>query len=133
MGRRSSRTRAIPPPSRRTNGACTTTAWCTFRSTTVEGYGNNASDHGLLVQNHEYTDDGLLFPDGNANWTPEKTLKSQNAHGVGVIEIKRDPPAAGEAARSRSGEWQVVRPSAYARRITGRTADEDGRAGRTVG
>src|SRR5262245_38139704 len=25
-----------------------------------------ASEHGLLVQNNEYTDDGLLFPDGNA-------------------------------------------------------------------
>ena len=50
---------------------------------------DNASEHGLLVQNNEYTDDGLLFPDGNANWTAEKTLKSQNAHGVSVIEIKK--------------------------------------------
>ena len=51
---------------------------------------DKASDHGLLVQNNEYSDDGLLFPDGNANWTPEKTRKSQNAHGVSVIEIKRE-------------------------------------------
>jgi uncharacterized protein len=48
------------------------------------------SGHGLLVQNNEYTDDGLLFPDGNANWTAEKTRKSQNAHGVSVIEIRKE-------------------------------------------
>ncbi len=84
------------------------------------GVGNNASDHGLLVQNHEYTDDGLLFPDGNANWTAEKTLKSQNAHGVGVIEIKRERRR-GRGGSVELGEWQVVRPSAYARRLTGRT------------
>jgi hypothetical protein len=50
---------------------------------------NGSSDHGLLVQNNEYTDDGLLFSDGNGNWTPEKTAKSQDAHGVSVIEIRR--------------------------------------------
>ena len=48
----------------------------------------DGSRHGLLVQNHEYTDDGLLFPDGVANWTAEKTSKSLNAHGVSVIEIR---------------------------------------------
>ena len=96
------------------------------------GHGNNASDHGLLVQNHEYTDDGLLFPDGNANWTAQKTLKSQNAHGVGVIEIKR--------TRRPWTRWQ-----GRGRRVAGRAAvclcaphhrpdpHEDGRAGCTVG
>jgi secreted PhoX family phosphatase len=69
-----------------------------------------SSKHGLLVQNHEYTDDGLLFPDGVANWTAEKTAKSLNAHGVSVIEVRR-----------RRGQWEVVRPSEYARRITGQT------------
>ncbi len=47
------------------------------------------SERGLLVQNHEYTDDVLLFPDGTANWDAEKTRKSQAAHGVGIIEISR--------------------------------------------
>jgi secreted PhoX family phosphatase len=70
----------------------------------------NGSKHGLLVQNHEYTDDVLLFPDGAANWTAEKTAKSQNANGVSVIEI-----------RQRRGQWEVVRPSRYARRITAQT------------
>lgn len=63
---------------------------------------------GLLVQNHEYSDDVLLFPDGTANWTADKTAKSLAAHGVSVIEL-----------RWRRGEWSVVRPSRYARRITG--------------
>jgi uncharacterized protein len=68
------------------------------------------SSHGLLVQNHEYTDDVLLFPDGTANWTAEKTKKSLAAHGVGIVEV-----------RKRRGQWEVVRPSFFARRITGYT------------
>ena len=70
----------------------------------------NGSAEGLLVQNSEYTDDGLLFTDGTANWTAEKTAKSQNAHGVNIIQV-----------RKRNGTWRVVRPSSYARRITAQT------------
>lgn len=69
--------------------------------------GSSSSTHGLLVTNHEYTDDGLLHPDGMKTWSAEKVRKSQAAHGVSVIEI-----------RSENGQWQVVRPSRYARRIT---------------
>jgi len=79
------------------------------------------SVRGLLVQNNEYTDDGLLFPDGVANWTPEKTEKSLNAHGVSIIEITKQ----GGRGQQR-GEWRVVRPSQYARRITGLTPIEIG-------
>ncbi len=70
------------------------------------------SSHGLIVQNHEYTDDVLLFNDGAApaTWSAEKTKKSQAAHGVGIIEV-----------RKRRGKWEVVRPSFFARRITGYT------------
>ena len=68
------------------------------------------SSHGLLVQNHEYTDDVLLFNDGTAGWNEEKTKKSQAAHGVGIIEV-----------RKRRGKWEVVRPSFFARRITAYT------------
>jgi uncharacterized protein len=68
------------------------------------------SSRGLLVQNHEYTDDVLLFTDGTANWTAEKTRKSLAAHGVGIVEVARE-----------GREWKVVRPSYYARRITGNT------------
>lgn len=73
-------------------------------------YGAESSGHGLLVINHEYTDDGLLHPDGFANWSAEKVRKAQNAHGCSVIEV-----------RQQGGQWNVVQPSKYARRVTGNT------------
>src|SRR5262245_51876135 len=72
----------------------------------------DGSRRGLLVENNEYTDDGLLFPDGVANWNEEKTNKSINAHGVSIIEIIKD---------FKERKWHVVRPSGYARRITAQT------------
>jgi secreted PhoX family phosphatase len=72
----------------------------------------NGSWHGLLVENNEYADEGLLFPDGVANWNEEKTNKSLNAHGVSIIEIKKN---------FKERKWRVVRPSKYARRITAQT------------
>jgi uncharacterized protein len=82
------------------------------------------SSRGLIVQNHEYTDDVLLFPDGTANWTEEKTSKSLNAHGVSVIEVAKDRDDGdcgfGIPTPEEAG-WKVVRPSRYARRITGQT------------
>jgi uncharacterized protein len=71
---------------------------------------NHSSTHGLLVTNHEYTDDGLLHTDGMANWSGEKVRKSQAAHGVSVIEIKQV-----------NGLWEMIRPSAFARRFTSYT------------
>jgi hypothetical protein len=68
------------------------------------------STRGLLAINHEYTDDGLLHADGLKTWSAEKVRKAQAAHGVSVIEVERA-----------GGEWRVVRPSRYARRITGYT------------
>jgi secreted PhoX family phosphatase len=92
------------------------------------------SRRGLLVQNHEYTDDGLLFTDGVANWSAEKTEKSLNAHGVSVIEVRKGRDFGrhddeeddrrrprGHPHHGRRPEWRVVRPSKYARRITGQT------------
>ncbi len=73
-------------------------------------YGSQNSGGGLLVMNHEYTDDGLLHTDGFANWSAEKVRKAQNAHGCSVIEV-----------RERGGRWNVVRPSPFARRITAST------------
>ncbi len=89
----------------------------------------NGSKHGLLVQNCEYSDDGLLFTDGTQNWDAEKTKKSQAAHGVAIIEIvklrgkRHDWDEYGKWCRwgAGGGEWRVVRPSKYARRITGYT------------
>lgn len=69
--------------------------------------GSNRADHGLLAMNHEYIDNGLLFPDGTANWDLNKARKGQNAMGVSVVEVRRS-----------GNGWEIVRPSAYARRIT---------------
>jgi uncharacterized protein len=67
---------------------------------------NNSSAHGVLAMNHEYTDDGLLHVGGFANMNADKVKKSQNAHGLSVIEVKLN-----------NGTWEMVRPSRYARRV----------------
>ena len=72
-----------------------------------------SSDHGLIAVNHEYTDDGLLHPDGFLPMTAAKVRKSQNAHGLSVYEVQR-----------RGAQWEMVRPSAYARRFTLQTPFE---------
>ena len=71
------------------------------------GAGAAGSRRGLLVMNHEYTDDGLLHTDGMKTWSAEKVQKAQAAHGVSVIEVEL-----------KDGRWQMVRPSRYARRFT---------------
>jgi hypothetical protein len=73
----------------------------------------DGSKRGLLVINHEYTDDGLLHPDGMATWNAEKVKKSMAAHGVSVIEVEDD-----------GKQWKIVQPSKYARRITAYTPME---------
>ena len=72
--------------------------------------GSRSSTRALLAINHEYTDDGMLHPDGMKTWTAAKVRKSQTAHGVSVIEVEKA-----------GATWRVVRPSAYARRITAQT------------
>lgn len=67
----------------------------------------DGSRRGLLAINHEYTDDGLLHVGGFKNMSTEKVLKSQNAHGLSVIEVEL-----------KNQQWQMVRPSRYARRLT---------------
>ena len=72
------------------------------------------SRRGLIAINHEYTDDGLLHVGGFNNMNAEKVLKSQNAHGLSVFEVAlKDGP--------NGANWQMVRPSKYARRITANT------------
>ena len=73
-------------------------------------YGSANATHGLLAINHEYHSDGLLFPDGSANWSDAKVAKAIAASGVSVIEVEQ-----------KNGGWRVVRPSKYARRITADT------------
>ncbi len=77
--------------------------------------GSDQSDHGLLVLNHEYVDAALLHPDGGYRHAPEsfsldKAHKEMAAHGVSVLEVRRDDTG-----------WQLVRPSRLARRITALT------------
>ena len=76
----------------------------------IQYYALDSSRRGLLALNQEYTDDGLLHPDGQTQWSEEKVRKAQAAHGITVIEVE----LVGE-------QWQMVRPSRFARRITATT------------
>lgn len=77
------------------------------------------SDHGLLVVNHEYTNDELMYPSFDDALSRKEIIRSlpehlvrasMQAHGGSVIEVKR------------TGEpWEVVSPSRFARRITAET------------
>ena len=82
------------------------------------------SDHGLLVVNHEYTNEELMFPGLGRQDTRDPRTKSEPfakmtkaiaevemmAHGGSVLEVKRT-----------NGKWSVVASSRYARRITAET------------
>ena len=76
------------------------------------------SDHGLLVVNHEYTNEELMFPTIGrqdrekkfANMTKELVAVEMMAHGGSVLEVRRV-----------GGKWTVVEGSKYARRITAET------------
>lgn len=73
--------------------------------------------HGLLVINHEYINPtlhtkGQTFedrPDGSRGRPEGEVRKEIAAHGLSVIEVKKDA----------SGQWQRVEASSYNRRITG--------------
>ncbi len=77
--------------------------------------GPKGSRRGLLVLNHEYTDERYLHTGTTtmppvSSWTLEMVRKSQNAHGVAIVEIERGG----------DGTWEVVR-SGLNRRITANT------------
>ena len=79
---------------------------------------NGNPNHGLLVVNHEYTNEELMFPrlgrqDGKAKFagmTKALVEIEMMAHGGSVIEIRRE-----------NGKWGIVTGSRYARRITAET------------
>jgi len=77
-------------------------------------YGSGASDQALLVVNHEYTNPELMFAGYNLE-EPEPTKEQVDiqlaAHGVSVVEIKKDA----------QGKWTVAAGGAMNRRITGAT------------
>ena len=81
----------------------------------------NASRHGLLLVNLEYTNEELMFPgigveqmtkeQNFAKMTAELVNIEMAAHGGAVIEVVRE-----------NGKWRVVAGSRYARRIDADTA-----------
>ncbi len=90
--------------------------------------GTDSSDNGLLVFNHEYTNPELMFagyltanpeydaadeesPEFLANPTQEIVDTELEAHGLSIVEVKRDE----------SGAWAVVLDSEYNRRISATT------------
>ena len=74
--------------------------------------GQVLNDRGILCANNEYTHEEVLFPDGQvgAGYTIEKCRKSQSAHGVSILEVRRI-----------NGKWSVVPGSVYGRRLTANT------------
>ncbi|MGH6860050.1 MAG: PhoX family protein [Phyllobacterium sp.] len=80
---------------------------------------DGSSEHGLLVVNHEYTNEHLMFPgivkvaDGKIEVTPADKKRvdiEMAAHGGTVVEIRKT-----------GGKWQVVRDGKLNRRITATT------------
>jgi secreted PhoX family phosphatase len=80
---------------------------------------DGSSEHGLLVVNHEYTNEHLMFPgivtvtDGKAEVAPADQKRvdiEMAAHGMSVVEIRKT-----------DGKWQAVRDGKQNRRITAST------------
>ncbi|MEO3433011.1 PhoX family phosphatase [Inquilinus sp. CAU 1745] len=77
--------------------------------------GSETADHGLLVVNHEYVNSELMFPglanaEGEydlADLTPEQIAIEMAAHGLSVVEVRKEGDG-----------WAVVPDSRYGRRIT---------------
>jgi hypothetical protein len=80
------------------------------------GASGQGSTRGLLVTNSEYCDPQLVNNVVPSTSYPTAPLDlamvraQQAAHGVNIVEIEK-----------KNGEWQVRRPSAFNRRITGNT------------
>jgi len=74
------------------------------------------NDRALLVANHEYTDEYLMFPSDSMTSAKTKRIAMQ-AHGMSVVEIKRV---------GRAGSWRRVRPerTTHNRRVTATTPFE---------
>ena len=100
--RRSVGMRATVPPTKRCRWACTMTASTTFP---LDG----SSTHGLLVMNHEYTDDGLRSPDGKRDWTAEPAREGAGGSTASRLSKSCYGTAGGK----------IVRPSTYARATHG--------------
>ncbi|MBN8526948.1 MAG: PhoX family phosphatase [Planctomycetes bacterium] len=72
-----------------------------------------SSERGVLCANNEYTHEEILHPDGlvgSSGFTIDKCRKSQAAHGVSIVELRRT-----------AGKWSVVKSSPLGRRLTANT------------
>lgn len=74
-------------------------------------------DRFLLVVNHEYTNEELMFSGvtGPRTTTPQQRRIAMMAHGISVVEVKRE---------GRSGNWRPARDGDRNRRITTATEME---------
>lgn len=74
------------------------------------------SDHGLLVMNHEYINPTFLHPQGatrsNGQRPEDEVIRETNAHGVSIIQVKKDPT---------TQLVSLVQDSPFNRRITAST------------
>ncbi|MGE3907638.1 MAG: PhoX family phosphatase, partial [Reyranellaceae bacterium] len=72
--------------------------------------GSDASDHGLLWVNHEFTSTGLMFSGVDrkgAGMTRDRVEVELNAHGGSIVEVRKS-----------DGKWRTVPDSRFNRRIT---------------
>ncbi|WP_353169082.1 PhoX family phosphatase [Acinetobacter sp.] len=79
-------------------------------------YDAKVSDRGLLVMNHEYINQTFLHPRGatkvNGRRPEDEVIREMNAHGVSIIELKKD---------ATTQKVEVVKSSPFNRRITAST------------
>lgn len=79
-------------------------------------YDATVSDRGLLVMNHEYINPTFLHPQGptkvNGRRPENEVIREVNAHGVSIIELKKD---------NATQKVEIVKNSVFNRRITAST------------
>ncbi|MEQ0923801.1 PhoX family phosphatase [Acinetobacter schindleri] len=85
-------------------------------STKTGRYDENASEHGLLVMNHEYINQTFLHPQGptkvDGRRPEDEVIREVNAHGVSIVHIKKN---------TETQAVEIVKSSPFNRRITAST------------
>jgi len=72
-------------------------------------FGSQNADKGLLVVNHEYTTQELMFPNYDVEATTQEQVDIEMAaHGISIIEIEKNTP----------GDWEYHPNSPFNRRLT---------------
>ena len=99
---------------------------CDFTGFIPLPIGSGASDHGVLVVNHEYSSGELMFPNYATVGPPEEggdepTLTFSPTQELVDIELEAHGLSVAEIIRDEAGQWSVVLDSEYNRRITGTT------------